>query len=148
MLYLIVYLYDTYGSLLNFIHILIPVSSIVLSVSILGFYMLLDFLYIPFENFKIKEQTHLGVLTFYKTIKISFTVLIGVLFLSIVMPSKQGLAMLAGVYIGNQVYEHLNQSVLVDKSIKLLDLELNNYLDEMIAEKTKKLEKSEPKESK
>ena len=64
------------------------------------------------------------------------------------MPSKQGLTMLAGVYIGNQVYEHLNQSVLVNKSIKLLDLELNNYLDEMIAEKSKKPETKENKENK
>lgn len=48
---------------------------------------------------------------------------------SVLAPSKQGLAMLGGVYVGQQVYDGLNKSELVNKAVKVLDQELNGYLD-------------------
>lgn len=68
------------------------------------------------------------------------------IFVGIFVPSKQGVALMGGVYVGSQIYDKINQSVLVDKSVKILELELNNYLDKLIDEKTekpKKLDKSE-----
>lgn len=52
---------------------------------------------------------------------------------SVLAPSKQGLAMLGGVYVGQQVYEGLNKSELVNKAVKVLDQELNGYLDSYLA---------------
>ena len=51
---------------------------------------------------------------------------------SVLAPSKQGLAMLGGVYVGQQVYEGLNKSELVNKAVAVLDKELNGYLDEYL----------------
>jgi hypothetical protein len=48
---------------------------------------------------------------------------------SVLAPSKQGLAMLGGVYVGQQVYDGLSKSELVNKAVKVLDQELNGYLD-------------------
>lgn len=48
---------------------------------------------------------------------------------SVLAPNKQGLAMLGGVYVGQQVYDGLNKSELVNKAVKVLDQELNGYLD-------------------
>lgn len=48
-------------------------------------------------------------------------------------PSKQGLAMLGGVYVGQQVYDGLSKSELVNKAVKVLDLELNGYLDKYLS---------------
>lgn len=52
---------------------------------------------------------------------------------SVLAPSKQGLAMLGGVYVGQQVYDGLNKSELVNKAVKVLDQELNGYLDSYLA---------------
>lgn len=52
---------------------------------------------------------------------------------SALAPSKQGLAMLGGVYVGQQVYDGLSKSELVNKAVKVLDLELNGYLDEYLS---------------
>lgn len=51
------------------------------------------------------------------------------------LPSKQGLAMLGGVYIGQQVYEGISQSELVGKAVKVLNIELDGYLDKYLKEK-------------
>lgn len=41
--------------------------------------------------------------------------------------------MLGGVYVGQQVYDGLNKSELVNKAVKVLDQELNGYLDSYLA---------------
>lgn len=38
-----------------------------------------------------------------------------------------------GVYVGQQVYDGLSKSELVNKAVKVLDLELNGYLDEYLS---------------
>lgn len=42
--------------------------------------------------------------------------------------------MLGGVYIGKQVYEQMDNSDLTKKAVKVLDVKLNSYLDEMLEE--------------
>lgn len=67
------------------------------------------------------------------------------LVLYILLPSKQGLAMLGGVYVGTEIYEGLNKSTLVEKSVKILNKELDNYLDQYLVEQTKQSTTSETK---
>ena len=54
------------------------------------------------------------------------------------LPSKQGLAMLGGVYVGSQVYESIDKSTITQKAIKVLNQELDGYLDSMIKEEETK----------
>lgn len=54
------------------------------------------------------------------------------------LPSKQGLAMLGGVYVGSQVYDSLDKSAITQKAIKVLNQELDGYLDSMLKEKETK----------
>lgn len=51
------------------------------------------------------------------------------------LPSKQGLAMLGGVYVGTQIYESVDKSALTQKAIKVLNQELDGYLDSMLNKK-------------
>ena len=53
----------------------------------------------------------------------------------LLLPSKQGLTMLGGVYIGSQVYDSLDKSAITQKAIKVLNQELDGYLDQMLKEK-------------
>lgn len=43
--------------------------------------------------------------------------------------------MLGGVYVGQQVYEGISQSELVGKAVKVLNIELDGYLDKYLKEK-------------
>lgn len=54
------------------------------------------------------------------------------------LPSKQGLAMLGGVYEGTQIYESVDKSALTQKAIKVLNQELDGYLDSMLNKKENK----------
>lgn len=137
MLYFIVYLFDVYG----------PILKTVLGFAILMFIgviaMLLQTVQIPDEADtesvkwkKIKDQND-------KLIEKAGKVLAKGLFalvLYILLPSKQGLAMLGGVYVGTEIYEGLNKSTLVEKSVKILNKELDNYLDQYLVEQTKPTE--------
>lgn len=58
--------------------------------------------------------------------------------LILLLPSKQGLAMLGGVYVGSQVYESIDKSAITQKAIKVLNQELDGYLDQMLKEKESK----------
>lgn len=42
--------------------------------------------------------------------------------------------MLGGVYVGTEIYEGLNKSTLVEKSVKILNKELDNYLDQYLVD--------------
>lgn len=56
--------------------------------------------------------------------------------------------MLGGVYVGTEIYEGLNKSTLVEKSVKILNKELDNYLDQYLVEQTKQTMDSKPETSK
>lgn len=132
MLYFIVYLFDVYGPILK---------------TILGFAM---FMFIgavailaqlveagddtPADKIKeIKEQNEKLTTRANKALTKGLFALV----LYILLPSKQGLAMLGGVYVGTEIYEGLNKSTLVEKSVKILNKELDNYLDQYLVEQTK-----------
>lgn len=129
MLYFIVYLFDVYGPILK---------------TVLGFAM---FMFVgviacltqtkePGEDTaeekikEIKEENDRLIAKANKALKRGLFALI----LYILLPSKQGLAMLGGVYVGTEIYEGLNKSTLVEKSVKILNKELDNYLDQYLVE--------------
>ena len=136
MLYFIVYLFDVYG----------PILKTVLGFAILMFIgviaMLLQTVQIPDEVDtesvkwkKIKDQNDKLIEKSGKALAKGLFALI----LYILLPSKQGLAMLGGVYVGTEIYEGLNKSTLVEKSVKILNKELDNYLDQYLVEHPKEL---------
>ena len=137
MLYFIVYLFDVYG----------PILKTVLGFAILMFIgviaMLLQTVQIPDEADiesakwkKTKDQNDKLIEKAGKALAKGLFALV----LYILLPSKQGLAMLGGVYVGTEIYEGLNKSTLVEKSVKILNKELDNYLDQYLVEQTKQTE--------
>lgn len=135
MLYFIVYLFDVYGPILK---------------TVLGFAM---FMFVgaiallvqtkeaggddtPETIKEIKEGNDRLIAKANKALKRGLFALV----LYILLPSKQGLAMLGGVYVGTEIYEGLNKSTLVEKSVKILNKELDNYLDQYLVEQTKQTE--------
>ena len=137
MLYFIVYLFDVYG----------PILKTVLGFAILMFIgviaMLLQTVQIPdeadIESVKWKKTKDQNDKLIEKSGKALAKGLFA-LVLYILLPSKQGLAMLGGVYVGTEIYEGLNKSTLVEKSVKILNKELDNYLDQYLVEQTKPTE--------
>ena len=132
MLYFIVYLFDVYG----------PILKTVLGFAIfmfIGAFAILAQLVeagedTPTEKIKeIKDQNEKLTTRANK----AFSKGLFALILYILLPSKQGLAMLGGVYVGTEIYEGLNKSTLVEKSVKILNKELDNYLDQYLVEQTK-----------
>lgn len=132
MLYFIVYLFDVYG----------PILKTVLGFAIfmfIGAFAILAQLEeadedTPAEKIKeIKDQNEKLTTRANKALMKGLFALI----LYILLPSKQGLAMLGGVYVGTEIYEGLNKSTLVEKSVKILNKELDNYLDQYLVEQTK-----------
>lgn len=137
MLYFIVYLFDVYG----------PILKTVLGFAIFMFIgaiaMLLQTVQIPdeadTESVKWKKAKDQNDKLIEKSGK-ALTKGLFALILYILLPSKQGLAMLGGVYVGTEIYESLNKSTLVEKSVKILNKELDNYLDQHLVEQTKPIE--------
>ena len=137
MLYFIVYLFDVYGPILKTI---LGFSIFMLAGAIA---ILLQTVDIPKdanvedEKWKpIKASNDDYFKRSGKALKRGLLALI----LYILLPSKQGLAMLGGVYVGTEIYEGLNKSTLVEKSVKILNKELDNYLDQYLVEQTKPTE--------
>lgn len=135
MIYFIVYLFDVYG----------PILKTILGFAIfmfIGAFAILAQLEeadedTPAEKIKeIKEQNEKLTTRANKALTRGLFALI----LYILLPSKQGLAMLGGVYVGTEIYEGLNKSTLVEKSVKILNKELDNYLDQYLVEQTKQTE--------
>lgn len=140
MLYFIVYLFDVYG----------PILKTVLGFAIfmfIGAFAILAQLEeadedTPAEKIKeIKDQNEKLTTRANKALTKGLFALI----LFILLPSKQGLAMLGGVYVGTEIYEGLNKSTLVEKSVKILNKELDNYLDQYLVEQTKPTKPTESK---
>lgn len=128
MLYLIVYLYDNYGRFLNLIIATAIFSAIVVAYSLIA--MGFNSEYRDYggdeRNLRSWRRTYeVASKTFKRFAKIGIVSLL----MFTVLPSKQGLAMLGGVYVGTQVFDKLEHSTLVDKSVKILNVELDRYLN-------------------
>ena len=137
MLYLIVYLFDFYGNFINTLITLFIISiafGVIAVISATGGY--------EHRNYKGNIQYFLNLKDNYnKSMKYletsAKTALVLGLFI-LFLPSKQGLAMLGGVYVGSQVYESIDKSAITQKAIKVLNQELDGYLDSMIKEEETK----------
>lgn len=130
MLYLVVYLFDRYGMVLGafkLVTLLAVVVAVIAAVTASFYY-----------EYSREDSHYYSPLdkSYYDAAKgvFSTAVKVGAIagLVSVLAPSKQGLAMLGGVYVGQQVYEGLNKSELVNKAVKVLDQELNGYLDEYL----------------
>ena len=130
MLYLIVYLFDRYSSIVKTIGLVAGIS-----VFIIGMALVIKSIYYEVnsegefytQRYRIIYEKASNILSSaIKVFTVTFTIFI-------LAPSKQGLAMLGGVYVGQQVYDGLNKSELVNKAVKVLDQELNGYLDSYLA---------------
>lgn len=131
MLYFIVYLFDVYGPILK------TVLGFAIFMFVAGVAMTVQATDIPAEA-NVDDETWKPVNDrnneiFSKAGKALKRGLFA-LILYILLPSKQGLAMLGGVYVGTEIYEGLNKSTLVEKSVKILNKELDNYLDQYLVE--------------
>lgn len=146
MLYLIVYVYDVYDKLLfnlGAIKMGLCIVMIVTGCLASGLWLM--------NHERIYYESESNLYKNYKVLyqqaerigKKSLKIFIALFIITAVLPTKQGLAMLGGVYVGEQVYNKVSQSELMDKAVKILNLELDNYLDKTIAEMEK--EKTEPK---
>ena len=128
MLYLIVYLYDNYGRFLNLIFGTAIFSAVVALLSLVPMSV-----YAEYSRCADDDRFYGSCRRIYdravKVFKLTFKTFIVAILLFTALPSKQGLAMLGGVYVGTQVFDKLEHSALVDKSIKILNVELDRYLD-------------------
>ena len=137
MLYLIVYLFDFYG---NFINTLI--TLFIASIAFGGIVVINASSDYEYRNYNGNNQYFLDLKdNYHKSMKylktLAKTALVFGLFI-LFLPSKQGLAMLGGVYVGSQVYDSLDKSAITQKAIKVLNQELDGYLDSMLKEKETK----------
>lgn len=135
MLYFIVYLFDVYG----------PILKTVLGFAIfmfIGAFAILAQLEEADEDAALEKIKEIKDQNEKLTTRANKALMKGLfaLILYILLPSKQGLAMLGGVYVGTEIYEGLNKSTLVEKSVKILNKELDNYLDQYLVEQTKPTE--------
>lgn len=135
MLYFIVYLFDVYGPILKTI-LGFAIFMFIGTFAILAQLEEADEGTAPEKIKEIKEQNEKLTTRANKALSKGLFALI----LYILLPSKQGLAMLGGVYVGTEIYEGLNKSTLVEKSVKILNKELDNYLDQYLVEPTKQTE--------
>lgn len=138
MLYLIVYLFDVYGPILK---VILWYSAIAMGLAAVAYAAntidVDDFrANNPDKPERAKELEDQNAKIFESARK-TFGKGLFALILYILLPSKQGLAMLGGVYVGTEIYEGLNKSTLVEKSVKILNKELDNYLDQYIQESDK-----------
>lgn len=132
-MYLFAYLFDVYGGVLK---LLIAIAVGLTLVAGVAFMMMVDnHAYKDYEGNADYKLEYKGYYYLAKRVsRISSVVAAIFIILSVFLPSKQGLAMLGGVYVGKQVYEQMDNSELTKKAVKVLDIKLNNYLDEMLEE--------------
>lgn len=150
MLYLFVYLFDRYDVVQFAIMILMFLCCV-------GFYFTLyHYNYVNKEMISKREwfeKSHLLDTEMYMSLentlkttkkymkRFIITFLISGLVL-VSLPSRNGFLALTGIYVGSQIYEKVDKSEIFDKSIKLLNLELNNKLDELIKSSTESKDKA------
>lgn len=131
MLYLIVYLFDRYGMVLGAFKVVtvVAVVAAVIAAFTASFYY--EYAREDSDYYSQLDKSYFEMSKRALTTAVKVGAIAGVV--SVLAPSKQGLAMLGGVYVGQQVYEGLNKSELVSKAVAVLDKELNGYLDEYLA---------------
>lgn len=131
MLYLVVYLFDRYGMVLGAFKLATAgaIVTAVLAAMFASFYY--EYSREDSHYYSPLDKSYFNISKQVFTTAVKVGAIAGVV--SVLAPSKQGLAMLGGVYVGQQVYEGLNKSELVSKAVAVLDKELNGYLDEYLA---------------
>lgn len=130
MLYLIVYFFDIYGD------ILLLTKGLGVFFALLAIIAYISFCVIDADMVYLSEEDKRKALDGNKRMgKKSLKYTLVAVLLATFLPSKQGLAMLGGVYVGQQVYEGISQSELVGKAVKVLNIELDGYLDKYLKEK-------------
>ena len=131
MLYLIVYLFDRYGMVLGAFKIATVTAIVVAAIAALTASFYYEYAREDSDYYSPLDKSYFEMSRRALTTAVKVGAIAGVV--SVLAPSKQGLAMLGGVYVGQQVYDGLSKSELVNKAIKVLDLELNGYLDEYLS---------------
>lgn len=131
MLYLVVYLFDRYGMVLGAFKVTTAgaIVTAVIAAIFASFYY--EYAREDSDYYSPLDKSYFNISKQVFTTAVKVGAIAGVV--SVLAPSKQGLAMLGGVYVGQQVYEGLNKSELVSKAVAVLDNELNGYLDEYLA---------------
>ena len=101
--------------------------------------------YDSFEDYKIKQaikqeqiakdnDSDTGFFHFYKTCLIVYTVMLGLWLFMSLLPSKTFAYTYAGVELSKSVIESERNNSLLDKSYKVLELKLDQYLKEVTNE--------------
>jgi hypothetical protein len=130
MLYLIVYFFDIYGD------ILLLTKGLGVFFAVLAIIAYVSFCVVDADMVYLSDEDKRKALDGNKRMgKKSLKYTLVAVLLATFLPSKQGLAMLGGVYVGQQVYEGISQSELVGKAVKVLNIELDGYLDKYLKEK-------------
>lgn len=131
MLYLVVYLFDRYGMVLGAFKVVtvVAVVAAVLAAFTVSFYY--EYAREDSDYYSPLDKSYFEMSKRALATAVKVGAIAGVV--SVLAPSKQGLAMLGGVYVGQQVYDGLNKPELVNKAVKVLDQELNGYLDSYLA---------------
>ena len=125
--------FDIYGDIL----LLVKSTGLVLSLLVVLPYIIIGLINADMFDLtvddaqKVKESN-------IKISKKSLKYALFAIILATFLPSKQGLAMLGGVYVGQQVYEGISQSELVNKAVKVLNIELDGYLETYLKENSPK----------
>lgn len=130
MLYLVVYLFDRYALIIKAIG-MVSIFALFITIAAAVAQIIYHDLNPKGEFYIERDKVIFDKATKIFTNSVKVFVVSAVIFL--LAPSKQGLAMLGGVYVGQQVYEGLNKSELVNKAVAVLDKELNGYLDSYLA---------------
>lgn len=130
MLYLVVYLFDRYGMVLGAFKVVtvVAVVAAVIAAFTASFYC--EYAREDSDYYSQLDKSYFEMSKRALATAVKVGAIAGVV--SVLAPSKQGLAMLGGVYVGQQVYEGLNKSELVNKAVAVLDKELNGYLDKYL----------------
>ena len=144
MLYLFVYLYDIYNSVLFIVAFFALFFFISASLHIKELSDLEDKIKNEQENPKPftlktnKDSVNHEELYKSKSSKVTKQVIKFTLacLLFLFLPSKQGFVMLSGVYVGNVVTEQVDKSEIINKAVKILNKELDIRLDKLNQEKT------------
>lgn len=148
----LIYLADVGEKFASKFNIMFAVSSAI--IAILSFILITNWLYVgddsssnytekynSFEDYKIKQaikqerntedDTNTGFYHFYKTCVIIYVLMIVVWLLMSLLPSKTFAYTYTGVELGKAIATSERNNVLLDKSYKVLELKLDEYLKEV-----------------
>ena len=131
MLYLVVYLFDRYGMVLGTFKVVTVAALFVAIIAAITASFYYEYSREDSYYYSLLDKSYYNAAKGVFSTAVKVGAIAGIV--SVLAPSKQGLAMLGGVYVGQQVYDGLNKSELVNKAVKVLDQELNGYLDSYLA---------------